>query len=89
MSREKKKNADGAAPELSFEAALRRLEELVGQLSEGDLSLEASLAAYKEGIQLVKFCQDRLKEVEREILLLTPGEDGEPCTQPFEEHGEE
>jgi exodeoxyribonuclease VII small subunit len=54
----------------SYEAALAELEALVGQMESGDLSLEASLAAYRRGAALVAFCQQQLEKVEQQVRVL-------------------
>lgn len=64
--------------ELSFEAALARLEELVGKLEEGDLPLEESLELFAEGIKLTKQCTRQLEEAEKRIGILLESEDGTP-----------
>jgi exodeoxyribonuclease VII small subunit len=66
-----KSPAKGAAEELSFEAALERLEELVERLEEGKVPLEESLAAFAEGTRLVKLCQERLERAELMIKELS------------------
>jgi exodeoxyribonuclease VII small subunit len=55
----------------SFESALSRLEQIVGSLEKGDLSLEDSLKLYEEGISRARFCQDRLEEAEAKIEVLS------------------
>ena len=60
----KKTKADG------FEAQYKRLEESVAKLEEGDLTLEASLALYEEGMKLAKQCQDLLKDAELRVTKL-------------------
>ncbi|MBM4262009.1 MAG: exodeoxyribonuclease VII small subunit [Deltaproteobacteria bacterium] len=60
----------------SFEAALENLEQLVEQLESGDLPLEDSLAAFEKGVALVKYCNQKLGEVEKKIELLTKDKDG-------------
>ena len=55
----------------SFEQALSRLEQIVGALEKGDLSLEDSLKLYEEGIARARFCQDRLEEAESKIEVLS------------------
>lgn len=60
----------------SFEAALESLAQLVEQLESGDLPLEDSLAAFEKGVALVKYCNQKLSEVEKKIELLTRDKDG-------------
>lgn len=55
----------------SFETALVRLEQIVGSLEKGDLSLEDSLKLYEEGIARARFCQERLEEAETKIEVLS------------------
>ena len=59
-----------------FEEALDELEKVVERLESGELSLEDSLAAFEEGIGLVKFCNQKLTEVEKKIELLVKDKDG-------------
>ena len=63
-----------------FETSLARLEELVAQMENGDLSLEASLKIFEEGIKLTRECQQALKNAEQKVKLLME-KTGE---QPFE-----
>ena len=58
-------------PKDSFETALTRLEQIVGALEKGDLSLEDSLRLYEEGIARARFCQERLEEAESKIEVLS------------------
>ena len=62
--------------ELSFEDALARLEELVERLEEGEVPLEESLGAYREGTELVKQCLARLGKAETLIKELSETADG-------------
>jgi exodeoxyribonuclease VII small subunit len=54
----------------NYEAALAELEALVARMEGGDLSLEASLAAYRRGAALVAFCQQQLEQVEQQVRVL-------------------
>lgn len=54
----------------SFEEAMKRLEEIVLALESGKVSLDDSLTLYEEGIQLVKSCENKLKEVETKAVKL-------------------
>ena len=72
-------------PEKSFEDALKRLEEVLESLEHGNLNLEESVRAFEEGVKLVRFCHDRLDEVERRVELLLKDEAGRFFTKPFPE----
>ncbi len=56
--------------ELSFENALKRLEEIVGTLESGNITLEESLIVYQEGVMLSKLCNDKLKEAEGKVMKI-------------------
>jgi exodeoxyribonuclease VII small subunit len=74
------------AQELSFEASLERLEALVDRLEQGDLELEAALAAFEEGVALAKRCAGQLESAERRIeVLMREGEAW--VARPFEGAG--
>jgi exodeoxyribonuclease VII small subunit len=57
-------------PPVSFEEAMAELEQLVSQMEAGTLSLEASVAAYKRGSELVKYCTGQLDKVENQVKVL-------------------
>ncbi len=59
-----------------FEAALEELEKIVEQLESGDLSLEESLAAFEKGVGLVKYCNEKLTDVEKKIEFLVRDKEG-------------
>jgi exodeoxyribonuclease VII small subunit len=54
----------------SFEEAMAELEQLVAQMEAGELPLEASVAAYKRGSELVKYCTTQLDKVENQVKVL-------------------
>jgi exodeoxyribonuclease VII small subunit len=56
--------------ELSFEQALDELDALVRRMEAGELSLDDSIAAYRRGAELAKFCQSKLAAAEQEIRKL-------------------
>jgi exodeoxyribonuclease VII small subunit len=60
----------------SFESALEELESVVEQLESGDLSLEDSLAAFEKGVGLVKYCNQKLSEVEEKVEFLLKDHEG-------------
>jgi exodeoxyribonuclease VII small subunit len=67
----------------TFEEAMAELAQLVTQMEAGQLPLEASVAAYARGSELVKFCAGQLDKVEAQVKVL----EGE-MLKPFAE-GEE
>jgi exodeoxyribonuclease VII small subunit len=57
----------------TFESAAAELESIVSRMESGQLSLEESLASYKRGAELLKFCQATLQEVQQQVKLLEDG----------------
>jgi exodeoxyribonuclease VII small subunit len=72
-----------------FEEALEELEKVVERLESGELSLDDSLAAFEDGVRLVKFCNQKLTEVEKKIELLVKDKDGKLQLKPLEDEEEE
>jgi len=60
-----------------FEDAISELENIVGKLENGELSLEESIEYFQKGIELSKYCSKKLDEVEKKISILTENEQGE------------
>jgi len=74
-----------AIQQLSFEAALKRLEEIVRKLESGEASLEESIALYGEGDRLKQQCEARLEAARAKIEKIQFGRDGSPSgTTPFD-----
>ncbi len=69
-----------------FEDGMRRLEEIVRLLEKGDASLEESVELFKEGTELARRCDELLDRAEKQVTLLTAGEDGQPVETEFEAH---
>ena len=53
-----------------LQQSLQKLEELVRELEQKDVDVETGLEKFREGVQLVKFCQGQLKEAENEFKIL-------------------
>ncbi|MDR1709225.1 MAG: exodeoxyribonuclease VII small subunit [Candidatus Accumulibacter sp.] len=64
---------DAVAGDLPFEAALAELERIVRDMEGGELSLEASIAAYRRGGALLAHCRGQLGEAERRIKIFEDG----------------
>jgi exodeoxyribonuclease VII small subunit len=70
----------------SFEEALKRLEEIVHLLEEGEIGLDEALARYEEGVKLLRQAYDLLGRAERRIELLSGVDaEGSPIAQPFDD----
>jgi exodeoxyribonuclease VII small subunit len=62
---------------LSFELALKKLEESVEQLESGELELEESIKVFEQGIELSLFCRKELSQAEGKIQWLVKNLGGE------------
>ncbi len=61
--------------ELSLEEAFEKVEEKLNSLQSDENSLETSFQLYREGMELLKYCNDKIERVEKQVLVL--GEEGE------------
>lgn len=68
--------------ELSFENALKRLEDIVELLENGDSPIEKSLELFEEGVGLVKLCNKKLENVENSVKILL-NDNGEMIEKDF------
>ena len=73
-----------AEKELSFEQSLQRLEEIVGALEKGDVTLNDSMAMFEEGTALIRRCSTMLDSAEQQVVRLKKGPDGAPEELPFD-----
>ena len=58
---------------LSFEEAVAELEQVVADMESGKLPLEASLAAYQRGAELLTQCRTRLDDAQQQVRILEDG----------------
>jgi exodeoxyribonuclease VII small subunit len=68
----------------NFETSMKRLEEIVHDLEKGDLPLEDSLKVFEEGMDLIKFCSDKLEEVEQKVTMLVKEGNGRYVHRPLD-----
>jgi exodeoxyribonuclease VII small subunit len=68
---------------LTFEKAMKKLEQIVRELESGDQPLEKSIKKFEEGVQLSKFCSEKLDETEQRITLLLKDQTGNVFEKPF------
>jgi exodeoxyribonuclease VII small subunit len=72
-----------------FETALKRLEEIIKKLENGELSLDSALQLFEEGIKLSRFCHTKLEEAERRVEILVKNSSGQPKAVAFESENEQ
>jgi exodeoxyribonuclease VII small subunit len=70
--------SDTPVSEMSFEAAMQELEQVVGKLERGDVALEESITLYERGAELKKRCEAKLKEAEEKVAAITLDGEGAP-----------
>lgn len=71
-------------PELKFEDALKKLEEIVRDLEKGDLMLDDALRMFEQGVRLSKECLEILDNVEKKIEILMQDKNGAKRARPFD-----
>ena len=69
--------------ELSFEEAMKRLDEITAELSREGVSLDKALSLYEEGVRLARECNSRLEDTERKIKCLQVSAEGELLEKDF------
>ena len=67
-----------------YESALERLEEITRLLESGEAKLEEAIALYTEGLEISKFCTEKLAEAEKKIKVIIE-KNGLATEAPFEE----
>jgi exodeoxyribonuclease VII small subunit len=71
---------------LNFEDALKRLEDIVRMLEDGEIGLTEALARYEEGVKLLRQSYELLERAERRIELLSGVDaEGNPITRPLDD----
>lgn len=79
-----KTKAETPVDELSFEAALRELEGIVGRLEQGEVDLEDSIALYERGQALKSHCEKKLKAAESRLEKIVHGANGVIGSEPVD-----
>ncbi len=69
--------AETPVEEMTFEDAIRELEQVVGKLERGDVALDDSIALYERGAALKKRCETKLSEAEEKVAKITVDPDGQ------------
>ncbi len=74
--------------EIKFEEAMKKLEKIVEELENGELSLDEAMKKYQEGIELSRLASQKLESAKKKIDLLVKNKKGEFELKPFEESGQ-
>jgi len=78
------KKIETKKPDQAFEPAIERLEAIVEEMESDKLPLEELLARYEEGVQLVKFCSEKLEAAGKRIEMITRDAGGKPQVSDFD-----
>ena len=70
---------------ISFEQAIEELQAIVTAMEAGNVSLDDSLGLYERGVELVRFCNQRLEEAQQRISIVQTASDGTIGQKPFAE----
>ena len=68
---------------MSFEASMVRLEQIVRTMERGDAPLEESLKLFQEGTELVRTCGKLLEEAQLQVKKIMTAPDGSPVEEEF------
>ena len=70
-------------PNLTFEASMARLEQIVRAMERGDVALDESLKLFQEGTELVRTCGKLLDDAQMQVEKVVKGADGNPTFEEF------
>lgn len=62
---------------VSIEEGLAALEELLEKMEDGEVSLEEAFKMYNDGLKMVKSCNAQLDRIEKQMIILQDGNEGE------------
>ncbi len=69
----------------TFEQAMKQLEQIVQDLESGEMPLEKAIKTFEEGIQLSKYCTEKLDESEKRVTILMQDATGNVSELPFDD----
>ena len=70
---------------MTFEASMVRLEQIVRIMERGDAPLEESLKLFQEGTELVHSCQKLLDDAQMQVKMIMTAPDGSPVEEAFDD----
>ncbi|MBR2431842.1 MAG: exodeoxyribonuclease VII small subunit [Clostridia bacterium] len=68
---------------ITFEEAMKKLEDSVSRLESGELSLDASIEEFEECVKLIGLCEKKLSDAKQKVRILIESEDGTVTDRPF------
>lgn len=68
---------------IKFEEAIERIEQIVNVLQDNSISIDESFNIFQEGIGLIRFCQNKLEDIEGKVNILIKDENGNYIEKPF------
>jgi exodeoxyribonuclease VII small subunit len=82
----KKPGDGGSVPtdiqKMDFEEAFKNLEEIVSQLEDGSVGLEASIGIYARGMHLKRHCESKLTSAREQVEMIVADSEGGLSTEP-------
>ena len=69
----------------TFKEAIEELEKITDELESGELELEQSLARFERGVELIRYCQEKLDSAQSKVEALVESLDGEIKRVPLDE----
>ena len=69
---------------VTFEEAMRALDDAVSKLESGSLTLDESLATFEEAVKLIKVCNEKINSAEQKVKMLIQNADGSVTDVPFD-----
>ena len=70
---------------MTFEASMQRLEQIVRFMERGDAQLDESLKLFQEGTELVRACEKMLSDAQLQIQKVMTAPDGSPVMEDFQD----
>lgn len=55
---------------MTYEKAIMRLEEIIHMLENNEIPLESSVELFQEGIELSKYCDNKLKNIQKKVAQI-------------------
>lgn len=77
------------ARQQSFEEGIKRIEHIVEALESGEISLEESIKLYRDGVEILDYCLNKLNDAEKQVMILQKNSNNQFRQEPFTEKSEE